>query len=54
MAEVQRYATELRSITGGRGLYALEFLRYEVVPTHLAQVIMAAHRKELKGEDADE
>ena len=54
MAEVQRYATELRSITGGRGIYALEFLRYEVVPTHLAQVIMAAHRKELNGEDADE
>jgi elongation factor G len=54
LAEVQRYATELRSITGGRGLYSLEFLRYEVVPNHLAQNIMAAHRKELKGEEADE
>jgi len=53
MAEVQRYATELRSLTGGRGVYSLEFLRYDVVPNHLAQAIMAAHKKELKGEAAD-
>ncbi|MCC7359888.1 MAG: elongation factor G [Anaerolineales bacterium] len=54
LAEVQRYATELRSITGGRGVYALDFLRYDVVPNHLAQGIMAAHKKELAGEDGDE
>jgi elongation factor G len=53
LAEVQRYATELRSITGGRGVYGIEFLRYEVVPTHLAQNIIAAHRRELKGEDGE-
>jgi elongation factor G len=54
MAEVQRYATELRSITGGRGVYSLEFLRYDVVPNHLAQGIIAAHKRELKGEEEEE
>lgn len=50
LAEVQRYATDLRSITGGRGVYSMEFARYEVVPNHLAQGIIAAHKKEKKGE----
>jgi elongation factor G len=54
LAEVQRYATELRSITGGRGVYSMEFLRYDVVPTHLAQGIIAAHKREMKGENGDE
>ena len=54
MAEVQRYATDLRSITGGRGVYSLEFLRYDMVPNHLAQNIIAAHKRELKGEAAEE
>ena len=54
MAEVQRYATDLRSITGGRGFYSLEFLRYDVVPSHLAQNIIAAHRREIKGEASEE
>jgi elongation factor G len=54
LAEVQRYATDLRSITGGRGIYSLDFLRYDVVPTHLAQNIIAAHKKEMKGDNGDE
>ena len=54
LAEVQRYATDLRSITGGRGVYSLQLLRYDVVPTHLAQNIIAAHRRELKGANGDE
>jgi elongation factor G len=54
LAEVQRYATELRSITGGRGVYSMEFLRYDVVPNHLAQGIIAAHKREAKGENGDE
>src|SRR5579859_638511 len=54
MAEVQRYATDLRSITGGRGVYSLEFLRYDVVPSHLAANIIAAHKREIKGEEEEE
>ena len=54
LAEVQRYATDLRSITGGRGVFSMELARYEMVPNHLAQGIIAAHKKELKGEEGEE
>ena len=46
MAEVLSYAPDLRSITGGRGEYTLEFARYEEVPTHLAQKVVAAASQE--------
>jgi elongation factor G len=49
LAEIQRYVTDLRSITGGRGVFTMEFARYEVVPSHLAQAIIAAYQKEKKG-----
>jgi elongation factor G len=41
MAEMLGYAPDLRSITGGRGDYTLELLRYEEVPGHLAQKLLA-------------
>jgi elongation factor G len=41
MAEVLDYAPDLRAITGGRGDYTMEFLRYEEVPSHLAQKVIA-------------
>ncbi len=53
MAEVQRYVTDLRSITGGRGIFAMTFDRYEPVPPHIAQPIIAAHKKE-KAAESDE
>ena len=37
MAEVLTYAPDLTSMTGGRGDYAMSFLRYEEVPPHVAQ-----------------
>jgi elongation factor G len=40
MAEMLSYAPDLRSITGGRGDYTLEFLRYEEVPGQLARKIV--------------
>jgi elongation factor G len=46
MAEMLSYAPDLRSITGGQGEYTLEFLRYEEVPAHLAQKVIAASAKE--------
>jgi len=54
LAEIQRYVTDLRSITGGRGLFTMETARYEVVPTHLAQAIIAAYQKEKKGGEEEE
>jgi len=53
LAEMLRYTTQLRSITGGRGIFSMEFDRYEIVPNHLAQEIIAARKKEEKGK-ADE
>jgi elongation factor G len=47
LAEMQRYTTDLRSFTGGRGVFTMEFSHYEVVPAHLTQEIIAARQKEL-------
>jgi elongation factor G len=41
MAEVLDYAPDLRAITGGRGDYTMEFERYEEVPAHIAQKVIA-------------
>jgi elongation factor G len=46
MAEMLNYAPDLRSITGGRGDYTMEFARYEEVPAHLAQKVISAARTE--------
>ncbi len=48
LAEVQRYATDLRSITQGRGHYTLEFDHYEEVPAHLAQKIIDKAKEDAK------
>ncbi|HKH13930.1 MAG TPA: elongation factor G [Solirubrobacterales bacterium] len=41
MAEVLDYATDLRAMTGGRGDYTMDFERYEEVPGHIAQKVVA-------------
>jgi elongation factor G len=41
MAEMLTYAPDLRSITQGQGDYTLEFLRYQELPAHLAQKVVA-------------
>ena len=46
MADVLTYSQSLTSLTGGRGDYTLGFLRYEEVPTHIAQRIMEEAKKE--------
>jgi elongation factor G len=48
LAEMMRYTTQLRSITGGRGYFTMEFDHYETVPAHLAGPIIEAHKKELE------
>jgi elongation factor G len=48
MAEMTRYTTQLRSITGGRGYFTMEFDHYDVVPTQIANTIIEAHKKEME------
>lgn len=46
LAEMQRYVSDLRSITQGRGLFSMEFASYQNVPSHLADQIVAASQRE--------
>lgn len=46
MAEILRYAPDLRSMTGGRGTFAMEFDHYEEVPGQIAEKIIENARKE--------
>jgi elongation factor G len=46
MAEILTYSQALTSMTGGRGDYHMGFLRYEEVPTHVAQKIIEQTKKE--------
>jgi elongation factor G len=48
MAETFRYATDLRSMTGGRGTFSAELLGYEECPSHIAQKVIAAHEEHVE------
>ena len=48
MAEILTYAQSLTSLTGGRGDYHMHFARYEEVPSHIAQRVIAERKKELE------
>jgi len=48
LAEMLRYTSQLRSITGGRGFFTMEFDHYETVPAHIASTIIDAHKKEME------
>ena len=50
LAELQRYATDLRALTQGRGTFSMEVLRYDEVPAHLTQEIVAQSKREKKEE----
>ena len=41
LAEMYRYATDLRSMTGGRGSYLMRYSHYEEVPAKISQTIIA-------------
>ena len=45
LAEMSRYSIDLRSITGGRGVFSMELSHYEEVPDHIAQKIIAEAKK---------
>lgn len=46
MAEMFKYAITLRSMTQARGSFTMKFERYEEVPAHLAEKIIAEHKAE--------
>jgi elongation factor G len=50
-AEVFRYAAELRSLTQGQGVFEASFNRYDVVPSHIAQKVIASAVKHVHDED---
>jgi len=46
MAEFLSYAPDLRSMTGGRGMFALEFSHYDEVPAQIAEKIVEEANKQ--------
>ena len=53
MAEVLAYSQSLTSLTGGRGDYSMSFVRYEEVPTHIAQKLIEEAKKAKEESAAD-
>ena len=45
-AEVLRYSSDLRSLTGGRGSFEMAFSHYEEVPPHVAEKVIAEARRQ--------
>ncbi|GAB4530951.1 MAG: elongation factor G [Anaerolineae bacterium] len=46
LSEMMRYGNELRSMTGGRGIYEMSFAHYERVPSHLVEGIVQTYKQE--------
>jgi elongation factor G len=46
LAEMQRYTTDLRSMTGGRGIFEMDFIHYQQLPAHLAEEVIAENQEE--------
>ncbi len=50
LAEMLRYASELKSMTGDRGDYSMDFSHYEEVPGHIQEKIIEQSKKEKEEE----
>jgi elongation factor G len=50
LAEMFGYVNTLRSMSQGRAQYTMQFVRYDVVPSHVADKIIAEHRGAAKNE----
>ena len=48
LSEARGYATDLRSLTQGRGTFTLEFRRYDLVPEGIAEQIVRERRAQGK------
>lgn len=54
MAEMFKYATDLRSMTQGRGSFAMKFERYEEAPSNIAAKVIEEAKKHMKDEEEEE
>jgi len=46
LVEMFKYASDLRSVTGGRGSYLMTFSHYEILPARLAREVIEGAKKE--------
>jgi elongation factor G len=53
MAEMLNYEPHLRSMSGGRGSYSMEFSHYEELPGMLAEKVIGEAKKEREAKAAD-
>ena len=53
LAEMLTYASDLTSMTQGRGTYAMEYSHYDIVPQPIAEKIVAAHRPSAEAEEEE-
>lgn len=53
LAEMQRYSTDLRSITQGRGYFEMQFDHYATVPNNIAQPLIAKFKAEHGGKEEE-
>jgi elongation factor G len=51
LAELFKYSAELRSLTGSQASFVMEFARYDIVPSNVAQKIIAESEKHRKDDD---
>lgn len=51
MSEVLKYASDLTSMTSGRGIFSMEFSHYEEVPGNIAEKIVEASAKPEEDDD---
>ena len=49
---MRRYATDLRAMTQGRGVFSMELSHYDPVPSHIAEQIIAESKKEKEAEQS--
>src|SRR5438046_5068082 len=50
LAEVMQYQSQLKSVTGGQGSFAMELSHYEAVPPQVQQQIVAAYKPKVEEE----
>jgi len=53
LSELQRYATDLRSMTQGRGYYTMAYSHYEDVPSQTAEQVISKHKKDIGKEEEE-